>query len=115
MSPSTPRQAWLLECGHKFELNLWQQTLTDRGEAPDSAECNFCGKRSEIEHVVDRPGQGEYKLGDKVQIVETDEGLYRWERRGKVGELVDVSVDFQYERDALTDAFGSNQDAFDRR
>ena len=108
-------RAWLLTCGHKLELNRWQEALTDRDEIPDLARCNFCGREGRVKHIVDAPGHGEYKRADYVQILRTPQGAWRWERRGEShGELVDASIDFRFERDAVLDAGAANRD-FDRR
>ncbi len=105
----------MLDCGHKFELNRWQEILTDRNEVPESAVCNFCGRQQAVQYVAAAPTQGEYKLGDAAYVFETENGMWRWERRGKLGDFVDVSEDFAHERDATVDAGAHNLDNFDRR
>lgn len=114
ISDGKPR-SWILVCGHKRELNRWEEMLTDRHEIPEEAECNFCGGHGAVQHVAAAPSQGEYKLGDTASVYRVEGGLFRWERRGRRGELVDVSEDFRYERDAVMDAGAHNRDVFDRR
>ena len=110
-----PTRAWLLSCGHKFEINKWQEILTDGGDLPERAKCAFCGSEQSVDHVASAPERGEYRLGDTVLVDEVDPGVWRWTRRGRFGELVDVSENFDYERDAILGAAARNHDAMDRR
>lgn len=109
-SPNANDTVWALECGHVGQLTGWDLTPNGRREMPEQRHCDACGCSQGVVKRTNLPPHGERGPLDLLTVDQPAEGLWRWTRYGRYGEVVDVSEDFSHVGAARDSALERNGD-----
>lgn len=94
--PRADDVVWWLCCGHIATLDAWDLSAGGQAAPRTKLYCHDCEMSREVIERAALPAHGEKGPLDDVYVAREPDGLWRWTRYGRYGEVVDVSEDFRH-------------------